>query len=73
MPRGKTLHLGPAGRGQVHADALQRPAFKKLIEAEEIEVLGEGPSVAGNKTSPRMHRATHGHAPTKIVSRKGDR
>jgi hypothetical protein len=68
------LHLGPAGRGQVHDDALERPSFKKLIEAGEIEVLGEGDtSATGAGSSTRVHQSTHGHPPTKVVLPKGNR
>ena len=78
LPRGKTLHLGPSGRGQIHDDALERPALKKLIEAGEIEVLGEGGhesghSAAADTTSAQNYRSTRGHPTTKNMSRKGDR
>ena len=74
LPGGKTLHLGLAGRGQVPDDVLARPAFKKLIEAGEIEVLGEGDrSVVAEKKSTRIQRSTHGHSAFRNISRKGDR
>ncbi len=74
LPGGKTLHLGLAGRGQVPDDVLERPAFKKLVKAGEIEVLGEGdrPVVADQK-STRTRGSTHGHSALRNVSRKGDR
>ena len=75
MPRGKTLFLGPAGRGQVNDDTLERPAFKKMVEAGEIEVLledGSGPTTGGG-TSGRVQRSAQGHAGSHNVSRKGDR
>ena len=75
LPRGKTLHLGPAGRAQVHDDSLQRPALKKLVEAGDIEVLAEeGPRpTAADGGSERMQGTTHGHPSTRNVTRKGDR
>lgn len=74
LPRGKILHLGPGGSGQVHDDALERPSVAKLIEAGEIEVLGEGASsAAGERASPRLNESTHGHPPPKVVKPKGNR
>jgi hypothetical protein len=71
---GKTLHLGPAGTGQVHDDALERPQLKKLIEAGEIEVVGEGGGAgAGDAASSQPRQSTHGHPPSKVVKRRGDR
>jgi hypothetical protein len=74
LPGGKTLHLGLAGRGQVPDDALTRPAFKKLVEAGEIEVVDEASHPgAGDGGSTRVHESTHGHPATKGVTRRGDR
>ena len=75
LPRGKTLYLGPSGRGQVQDDTLERPAFKKLIEAGDVEVLVEdgSPSVAADGASARISRSAQGHPATRNVSRKGDR
>lgn len=42
LPQGKVLHLGPRKTGQVLAAALEHPPFQKLVEAGEVEVLGEG-------------------------------
>jgi hypothetical protein len=53
---------------------VERPLFKKLIEAGEIEVLDEGAqSVTGEAASTRIRKSTQGHPPTRIVTRKGDR
>ena len=74
LPGGKTLHLGLAARGQVPDGALERPAFKKLVAAGEIEVLGEEErSVMADKESTRVRQSTHGHPAIRNVSRKGDR
>jgi hypothetical protein len=74
LPGGKTLHLGLAGRGQVPDDALARPAFKKLVEAGEIEVLGdEDRSVVADEQTTRIRRSAQGHPARRNVSRKGDR
>ncbi len=74
LPGGKTLFLGPSHRGQVHDDALDRPAFKKLIETGEIEVLDEEHYlVVEDKMSTRIHRSPRGHQAFKNQSRKGER
>ena len=76
LPRGKTLHLGPAGRGQVHPDALERPALQKLVKAGDIEVLdeGQGPAGADGRGSGRVQGSTQGvWSPANDRSRKGDR
>jgi hypothetical protein len=68
------LHLGPAGNGQVQDDAVERPALKKLIEAGEIEVLGEGGASAGAADkSSRIRGSTQGHPPSRGSTRRGDR
>ena len=71
---GKTLFLAPSGRGQVHDDAVERPSFKKLVEAGEIEVLGAGDqTLTGSDSMPRVQGSSQGHPPAKIVKPKGDR
>jgi hypothetical protein len=63
LPQGKILHLGLNQEGQVPASALDHPPFQELVEAGELEVLGEGshdlphPSKkAGGETSgPARH------------------
>lgn len=76
LPRGKTLHLGPSREGQVHPDALERPALKKLIDAGDIEVLGDGehPSGTGDRGSGPVHDSTHGRrSRVNDALHKGDR
>ena len=75
LPRGKTLHLAPTGQGQVQDDTIERPAFKKLIEAGDIELLDEkGAGAQGTANSPgRVQRADQGHAGSRTPARKGDR
>jgi len=71
---GKTLHLSPGKTGQVADDAVEHAAFRKLVEAGEIEVLGEGHAgtSSGNaEAGPR--EATHGHHPPTVVTPKGNR
>jgi len=74
LPGGKTLHLGLAGRGQVPDDALSRPAFRKLVAAGEIEVLGdEDRAVVADSKSSQIQRSSQGHPARRNVARKGDR
>ncbi|MEE9230175.1 MAG: hypothetical protein V3U86_05670 [Acidobacteriota bacterium] len=74
LPGGKTLHLGLAGSGQIPDGALERPAFKKLLETGKIEVLDEANRPkAGGKRSMGVQKSTHGHPATKKVSTRGDR
>ncbi|MCZ6779835.1 MAG: hypothetical protein O7F16_12845 [Acidobacteria bacterium] len=74
LPGGKTLHLGLVGSGQIPDEALERPAFKKLVEAGKIEVLDEaGRPEAGGKMSTRVQKASHGHPASKKISNRGDR
>ena len=74
LPGGKTLFLGLNGRGQVPDDALTRPAFKKMVDAGDIEVADDaGQQTSGDKGSGRIHESTHGHPATKSVTRRGDR
>ena len=72
LPRGKTLHLGPSKTGQISDDALSRKAVQQLLQAGEIEVVGEDQSqdAVGPQT---VQGATRGHAPTTRVHPKGDR
>jgi hypothetical protein len=75
LPRGKTLYLGPSGRGQVHDDTLERPAFKKMVEAGDVEVLDqdESSSVSSDGDSARVRHSSHGLAGNRNTARKGDR
>ena len=71
---GKVLHLGPAAAGQVADDAVERPAFRKLVDAGEIEVLGEGHvDSAGDRSSSSPRESTQGHQQRKVMTTKGNR
>lgn len=49
LPRGKTLHLGPAQVAQIADKATELAGIQKLIEEGQIEVIGEGERVTTNK------------------------
>jgi hypothetical protein len=75
LPRGKKLHLSPLKTGQIASDDADHPAVKKLLEAGEIEIVGEesGPADGGGvggakKASP----GAPGHS-SGISRRSGDR
>ncbi len=42
LPGGKKLRLGPLKTGQIAPKAADHPLVKKLIEAGEIEIVGDG-------------------------------
>jgi len=74
LARGRVLHLGPARTGQVSDDALEYPAFRKLVEAGSIEVLHEGRAESfADDGAAAGHEATHGHHPPTVVLPKGNR
>ena len=74
LPRNKTLHLGPGKTGQIASEAADHPPLKKMVEAGEIEILGEGHvnAVTGGKQQPIDPALGQGHTrPT--GHRTGDR
>jgi hypothetical protein len=74
LPRGKTLHLGPGKTGQIAAKAVEHPPLKKLVDAGEIEILGEDSRPtdgAGGGTRGRPW--SHGHTSGGAIRRSGDR
>ncbi|MGH7894534.1 MAG: hypothetical protein ACREQL_07690 [Candidatus Binatia bacterium] len=56
LPRGKTLHLGPGKTGQISSNDVDHPGLKKLVDAGEIEIVGDGPGPSeeggGGKKAP---------------------
>jgi hypothetical protein len=74
LPGGKFLHLGPGKTGQIAAAALDRPAVRKLLDAGEIAVLGEGEHPQGSVApGGAPHESTHGHPQNTLVRPKGNR
>jgi hypothetical protein len=74
LPRGKKLHLGPGKTGQVAASASEHPPFKKLVEAGEIEIVGEGHEAAAASTGGRAGRHfMPGQGSGRVGRRGGDR
>ena len=74
LPKGSILHLGPKADGQVGENALDHPPFKKLVEAGDVEVLGEGERESRHPIKEgKGHAETHGHTHAGGVHPSGDR
>jgi hypothetical protein len=75
LPRGKVLHLGPGRTGQIASEAAEHPPLKRLVEAGEIEILGEGHvgPAAGGAAGKVTRSEVHGHTPAPGGRRSGDR
>jgi len=74
LPGGKTLFLGPGKSGEVAANAVNGPGFKKLLEAGEIEIGDEAHRASGG--AGRGNQAGHGtlgHTSGSGIRRSGDR
>ena len=71
---GKFLYLGPMKTGQIADPAAERPAIKKLLEAGEIELLGEAEhSQGGADSGGAPQEAKHGHPQNTSLRSRGDR
>ncbi len=70
---GKVLHLGPGKSGNVSAQAAERPAFLKLVERGDIELVAEGETAtSGTGSTGHLRESTQGKTQRRI-QRKGDR
>ncbi len=57
LPKGKKMHLGPRQTGQISVHDLDHPPLRKMLEAEQIEIVDE----AGNEAVPKV--GPHGKPP----------
>jgi len=74
LPGGKTLHLGPGKTGHISSTAGEYPQLKKLVDAGEIEVLGEGlASIDGAVGARKRSASIDGHGSGGRKRRSGDR
>jgi hypothetical protein len=75
LPRGKTVHLGPAKSGQITTEAAEHPGLKKMVEAGEIEVTDEaGSGAAGGMIGGAGGGGSRtGHGGGGGMRRSGDR
>jgi hypothetical protein len=74
LPRGKTVHLGPAKSGQITTEAAEHPGLKKMVEAGDIEVTDEiGGGGAGGAGGSAGGGSRTGHGGAGGMRRSGDR
>lgn len=74
LPGGKTLFLGPDKTGQISDHAAQAPSVRRLVDAGDVRILGEGDHVEAEvEKGHAPHDSTHGHPQKNVVRRKGDR
>lgn len=74
LSRGRVLHLGPGKKGQIATKDADRDSLKKLIEAGEVTIVGEG----SGPVTPHGDAAfgspdARGHHPSVGVVKRGDR
>lgn len=70
---GKMLHLGPLKEGQIATQDVDHPGIVRLVEAGQIEILGEGASLSREHEGSAVHEDPVGHHPDLKVKRRGDR
>jgi hypothetical protein len=74
LPGGKTLHLGPGKTGQIAASAVRDARVRKLVEAGEIEIVGDDDRpTAGLGGGPRGRGFRPGYGSGSGSRRSGDR
>ena len=74
LSRGKTLHLGPLKEGQISVHDVDAGGVQRLLEAGELEIVGEGQQAAeAGAPAAAGHADTHGHHPATSVPKRGDR
>ena len=74
LPRGKVLHLGPLKTGEIATQAADHPPLQKLVEAGQIEILGEGrQATPGQPTSAAAPVSSQGHHPDLQSHHRGER
>ena len=72
---GKVLYLGPRKTGQVADSTGDSPRVRKMIDAGEIEIAGEGSGRSGGADAggDASRPSTHGHRPPTSTGFKGER
>jgi len=75
LPGGKKLHLGPGKTGQVASDAVDYAPLKKMIDAGELAVVGEGSGAGEGAAGGKQRPGATGpaHTPGTVSRRSGDR
>lgn len=74
LPRGRTLHLGPGKTGQISSNEIEHLPLKKLVDAGELEIVGEDPRPTdGVRGGKKSGAPLHGHTSGSGGRRSGDR
>ena len=76
LPQGKKLFLGPGKSGQIATKAADHPPLVALLEADEIEIVGEGndPGAHGSEGGSSVNSSQQrDHSPKGTTFRSGDR
>ncbi len=74
LARGRFLHLGLGREGQISTQDAERESFKKLVEAGDVEIVGEGSGpVTTSGGTPSGHPDARGHHPSTSIKKRGDR
>ena len=73
LHQGKTLHLGPLQEGQIATQDVDHPGVLRLVEAQEIEILGGAQGTPQEQQGPSVHEDPVGHHPDLTVKHRGDR
>jgi hypothetical protein len=74
LPRGKVLHLGPRKTGEVAINAVEHPPLAKLVEAGDLEIVGDGSHAdPGQSTSGSIRASNRGKHSAANIQRRGDR
>jgi hypothetical protein len=74
LPGGKVLFLGPGKTGEIADGAEEHPGVKDLVEAGELEIVGDGagPHAVDQGGTP-VQRSVRGHRHPLGIPPKGDR
>lgn len=74
LPRGKTVHLGPAKTAEVTTEAAEHPGLQKLVTAGEIEFVEDRDGGSGGAAGRGGGRGPQGgHGGGGALRRSGDR
>lgn len=74
LPGGKKLRLGPGKVGQIAPKAADHPPIKKLLEQDEIEIVGGGRSKGTGGSIGGIHSSSSpGGGSSGGVRHTGDR
>lgn len=74
LPQGKKLHLAPNQTGQVSVHDVDHPPLVKLVEAGDLEILGDGKTPEPvRKNKPGVHEAPQGGHGDTSAHHRGER